>query len=51
LLPAIEQRFGSDATQEESEWLGTIRRLVTKSSQRAKARIATIERLALHPAN
>jgi cyclic beta-1,2-glucan synthetase len=47
LLPAIEQRFGSDVTPEESEGLGEIRRLITKSSQRARARIATIERLAL----
>ncbi|MBP1599322.1 MAG: glycosyltransferase, partial [Acidobacteria bacterium] len=47
LLPAIEQRFGSDITPEEREGLDEIRRLVTKSSQRAKARIATIERLAL----
>ena len=47
LLPAIDQRFGSDVTPEESEWLGEIRRLITESSQRARARIAAIERLAL----
>ena len=47
LLPAIDQRFGSDVTPEESEWLGKIRRLITESSQRARARIAAIERLAL----
>ena len=47
LLPAIEQRFGSDVTPEEREGLGEIRRLITKSSQRARARIATLERLAL----
>jgi cellobiose phosphorylase len=47
LLPAIDQRFGSDVTPEESEWLGKIRRLIAESSQRARARIAAIERLAL----
>ena len=47
LLPAIEDRLGSDATPEESEWLGELRRLITEASQRAKARIAAIERLAL----
>jgi cyclic beta-1,2-glucan synthetase len=47
LLPANDQRFGSDVTPEESEWLGKIRRLITESSQRARARIAAIERLAL----
>ena len=47
LLPAIEQRLGSDATPEESEWLGELRRLITEASQRARARIAAIERLAL----
>ena len=47
LMPAIDQRFGSDVTPEESEWLGKIRRLITESSQRARARIEAIERLAL----
>ena len=47
LLPAIEQRFGSNVTPEESEWLGKIRRLITEASQRARARIAAIEHLAL----
>ena len=47
LLPAIVQRFGSDVTPEESEWLDKIRQLLTESSQRARARIAAIERLAL----
>ena len=47
LLPAIEHRLGSDATPEESEWLGELRRLITEASQRARARIAAIERLAL----
>jgi cellobiose phosphorylase len=47
LLPAIDQRFGPDITPEESKWLGKIRQLITESSQRARARIAAIERLAL----
>jgi len=47
LLPAIEQRFGSDTSPEEREGLDEIRRLITKASQRARVRIATIERLAL----
>jgi cyclic beta-1,2-glucan synthetase len=47
LIPAIDQRFGSDVTLEEREWLGKIRLLVMESSQRANARIEAIERLAL----
>ncbi len=47
LLSAIDQQFGSEVTPEESEWLGKFRRLITESSQRARARIAAIERLAL----
>jgi cyclic beta-1,2-glucan synthetase len=47
LLPAIEHRPGSDATDEERDWLGEFRRLITEASHRAKARIAAIERLAL----
>ena len=47
LLPAIAQRLGSDVTPEESEWLDKIRWLITESSQRARARITAIERLAL----
>jgi len=47
LLPAIEARLGSDATPEENEWLGKLQRFITEASQRAKARIAAIERLAL----
>ena len=50
LLPAIEQRFGSDTSPEEREGLDEIRRLITKASQRARVRIATIERLALQSA-
>ncbi|MBI4839489.1 MAG: cyclic beta 1-2 glucan synthetase [candidate division NC10 bacterium] len=46
-LPAIEARLGPDATPEESEWFGELRRLITEASQRARARIAAIERLAL----
>lgn len=47
LLPAIEHRLGSDATPEEREWSGGLRRLITEASRRARARIAAIERLAL----
>ena len=47
LLPAIEDRFGSDATPEENEWFGELRRCIGEASQRARARIAAIERLAL----
>ena len=47
LLPAIEDRLGSDATPEESGWLDELQRLITKASQRARARIAAIGRLAL----
>ncbi|MBN2437751.1 MAG: cyclic beta 1-2 glucan synthetase [Deltaproteobacteria bacterium] len=46
-LPAIEGRLGSDTNQEELAWLDAIRPLINKSSQRARARIAAIERLAL----
>jgi len=45
-LPAIEDRLGSAATPEENEWLSELRRLIPQASQRAKARIAAIERLA-----
>ncbi len=47
LPPAMEQWFGSDATPEEREWLAKFRRLIAESSQRARARIEAIERLAL----
>jgi len=47
LLPTIEDRLGPDATLEEREWLGVIRPLITKASQRARTRMAVIERLAL----
>ena len=46
LLPAIEDRLGSDATPEENEWFGELRRCLGEASHRAKARIAAIERLA-----
>jgi cellobiose phosphorylase len=46
-LPAIEDRLGLNATPEECEWLGQIRRLITESSRHARARIAAIEDLAL----
>jgi cyclic beta-1,2-glucan synthetase len=47
LLPAIENRLGSDATPEEKDRLGELRRLLIQASRRAQARIAAIERLAL----
>ena len=47
LQPVIEARLGSDATPEENEWLGELRRLITEASHRAQERIAAIERLAL----
>jgi cyclic beta-1,2-glucan synthetase len=46
LLPTIENGLGSEANPEEREWLGVIRPLIKESSQRARARIAAIERLA-----
>ena len=46
LLPAIEQRLGSDATPAESGWFSEFRRLITVASHRAKSRIAAIEQLA-----
>ena len=46
-LPAIERRLGANATPEESEWLEESRRFIGESSQRARARIAAIEGLAL----
>ncbi|MBN1509012.1 MAG: hypothetical protein JW955_19350 [Sedimentisphaerales bacterium] len=46
LLPTIENCLGSTANPEEREWLGVIRPLIKESSQRARARIAAIERLA-----
>ena len=46
LLPAIEDRLGSDATPGEREWLELVRRLVTEASLRAKDRIVAIDRLA-----
>jgi cyclic beta-1,2-glucan synthetase len=47
LLPAIENCLGSDATPDEKERWGELRRLLTQASRRAQARIAAIERLAL----
>jgi cyclic beta-1,2-glucan synthetase len=46
-LPAIAQRFKADATREASEWFAALRGFVTEAGNRAKARIATIEDLAL----
>ncbi len=47
LLPAIEARLGLEVTPEESARFDKLRRLITKTSQRAGTRIAAIERLAL----
>jgi cyclic beta-1,2-glucan synthetase len=47
LLPAIENRLGSDATPEEKDRLDELRRFLIQASRRAQARIAAIERLAL----
>ena len=47
LLPTIENRFGPEATVEEREWLAEIRPLITEANQRARTRMAVIERLAL----
>lgn len=46
-LPAIEHRLGSEAMHEERTWVDGLQRLIAKASQRARERIATIERLAL----
>ena len=47
MLPAIESRLGSDPNPEEGTWLDAIRPLIKESSQRARERIAAIERLTL----
>jgi cyclic beta-1,2-glucan glucanotransferase len=47
LLPAIEYEFGANAPAEGSNGLSELRRVITEASQRARARIATIEGLAL----
>ena len=47
ILPAIERRGGSERTSPESEWLEKLRPLITQASQRARARMAAIDRLAL----
>ena len=47
LLPTIEKRLGPEPTAEEREWLAEIRPLITEASQRARTRMAAIERLAL----
>ena len=46
LLPAIEARLRLEVTPEESARFDKLRRLITKTSQRAGTRIAAIERLA-----
>ena len=47
LLPAIKHRLSADAAVEESGGLSELQRGITEASQRAKARIAAIEGLAL----
>jgi cellobiose phosphorylase len=44
-LPAIEHRLGPQAMHEENTWVDGLQRLIAKASQRARERIATIERL------
>jgi cyclic beta-1,2-glucan synthetase len=46
LLPTVEDYLGTDATREEKEWLGKLRRRIREASRRAEARIAAIESLA-----
>ena len=50
-LPAIEHRLGSEATHEENMWIGDLRRLIAKASQRARERIAAVEGLAHQASN
>ena len=50
-LPAIEHRLGSAATHEENMWIGDLRRLIAKASQRARERIAAVEGLAHQASN
>jgi len=47
LLPSLEDRLGVSASPGEKEWFGELRRLIMEAGQRARARIAAIERLAL----
>ena len=49
LLPAFEHRLSSGSTQGKSGWPNDVelRRLITEAGQRARVRIAAIERLAL----
>ena len=46
LLPAMEDRPGSEAAPGKNEWWGELRRCITEASHRARARIAAIESLA-----
>ena len=50
-LPAIEHRLGSEATHEENMWIGDLRQLIAKASQRARDRIAAVEGLAHQASN
>jgi cyclic beta-1,2-glucan synthetase len=45
--PAIERALPAGADSEEKAWLGELRATIIEASRRAKARIRTIERLAL----
>ncbi len=45
-LPAIEHRLGSETMPEERTWVESLQRLIAKASQRARERIAAVERLA-----
>ena len=47
LLPAFEHQLSSGSTQGKSGWLDELRLLITEAGQRARVRIAAIERLAL----
>ena len=46
LLPAMEARLGLEVTPQESARFDKVRRLISKTSQRAGTRIAAIDRLA-----
>ena len=47
-LQAVETRLGADATPDEQERCGELRRLIMEANRRATARIGTTERLARH---
>ncbi len=45
-LPVVEQRLAAAATPEEAEWLAHLHGLIALGSQRARERIAMLDRLA-----